>query len=134
MTSPLRIPVLCLLACCAGRAQDAADLFQSNCASCHKADGSGTPRFFPPLQGDASLQSKDPTTVVRIILEGTRSLPTPAAPTPLAMPSFAWKLDDAEIAAVATFVRNSWGNAAPPVSPAKVAKLRRKYGEGATHG
>ena len=31
------------------------------------------------------------------------------------MPAFAWKLDDAQIAAVATYVRNSWGNAAPAV-------------------
>lgn len=102
-------------------------IFADACSACHKMDGQGVPRFFPSLRGDASLQSKDPTTIVRIILEGTRSLPTPAAPTPLSMPAFAWKLDDNEIASVATYVRNSWGNAAPPVSASKVAKLRRKY-------
>jgi mono/diheme cytochrome c family protein len=42
------------------------------------------------------------------------------------MPSFAWKLTDAQIASVATYVRNSWGNAAPPVSPGQVAKLRKR--------
>ena len=40
----------------------------------------------------------------------------------------AWKLDDGEVAAVASFVRNDWGNAAPLVSPGKVAKLRRRLG------
>ena len=47
-------------------------------------------------------------------------------PTPLAMPAFAWKLDDRQIAAVATYVRNAWGNAASPVSASDVGKLRRK--------
>jgi mono/diheme cytochrome c family protein len=65
---------------------------------------------------------------VRIILGGTRSVPTPGRPTPLAMPSFAWKLDDEEIASVATYARESWGNAGPAVSATQVARLRRKYG------
>src|SRR5207302_833773 len=34
-------------------------IFADTCAACHRADGTGTPRFFPRLQGDASLQSKD---------------------------------------------------------------------------
>ena len=41
------------------------------------------------------------------------------------MPAYAWKLNDQQIAAVATYVRNSWGNTAPPVSPGQVASLRR---------
>jgi mono/diheme cytochrome c family protein len=63
------------------------------------------------------------------VLAGSRSVPTPAAPTPLAMPPFDWKLDDSEVAAVATYVRNAWGNAAPEVKVRTVAKLRRRYGE-----
>ena len=42
------------------------------------------------------------------------------------MPAFAWKLDDKQVAAVATYVRNEWGNAAPAVSADQVAKLRGK--------
>jgi len=101
-------------------------IFTDVCSACHQANGEGVPRIFPPLAGDVSVQAKDPTTVVRIILEGTRAVPTPARPTPTAMPAFAWKLDDDAIASVATFVRNSWGNSAPPVSAGKVAKLRRR--------
>lgn len=96
------------------------------CSACHRMQGQGVPRFFPPLSRDANLQQRDPTTVLRFILAGTRSTPTDAAPTPLSMPSFAWKLSDDEIAAVATYVRNSWGNAASPVSAHDVAKLRGK--------
>jgi hypothetical protein len=49
---------------------------------------SATP-LLPPLKGEASLQPNDPTTVMQIVLEGTRSVPTPGKPTPLAMPAFA---------------------------------------------
>jgi mono/diheme cytochrome c family protein len=40
------------------------------------------------------------------------------------MPSFGWQLDDAQVAAVLTYVRNSWNSAAPPVAPDMVQKAR----------
>ncbi|HEY1753209.1 MAG TPA: cytochrome c [Caulobacteraceae bacterium] len=106
--------------------QAGAALYLDNCAACHRADGAGVPREFPPLKGNSNVQTGNPTTVDRFILSGTESTATDARPTPLAMPSFAWKLTDAEIADVATYIRNSWGNAAPPVSAGDVAKLRGK--------
>jgi mono/diheme cytochrome c family protein len=42
------------------------------------------------------------------------------------MPSFAWKLSDQEVADVTTYIRNSWGNRAPPVSAHDVARMRDK--------
>ena len=42
------------------------------------------------------------------------------------MPSFAWKLSDAEIAEVATYIRYSWGNVTPAVTPGEVADLRKR--------
>jgi mono/diheme cytochrome c family protein len=101
-------------------------IFLDSCAACHRADGEGAPRLFPPLRGDAALQGTDATTVVRIILGGSRAVPTPGAPTPLTMPSYADKLSDPEIASVATYVRNTWGNAAPRVTASQVAALRRR--------
>lgn len=103
-------------------------VFVDNCAACHRMAGQGVPGFFPPLAGDASVQARDPTTSLRLILEGTRSPVTAARPTPLGMPAFNWKLDDDQIAAVATYIRNSWGNAAPEVSSRDVGKLRRDLG------
>ena len=41
------------------------------------------------------------------------------------MPAFAWKLSDAEIAAVVTYIRNAWGNAAPHVSAGEVSNMRQ---------
>ena len=40
------------------------------------------------------------------------------------MPAFDWRLDNDQVAAVLTYIRNSWGNAAPAVSAATVAKQR----------
>ena len=73
------------------------------------------------------LQQADPTGLIHADpRRAAGSAPTPERPSPLAMPSFAWKLDDEEIADVATYVRNSWGNRAAPVTPDDVARLRRE--------
>jgi mono/diheme cytochrome c family protein len=121
----------------AGRAPDEPDaadqaamsagkaIFDDSCAACHRSDGAGVPRMFPPLAHNANVQSVDPTSVIRVILQGAQTVPTDAAPTPSTMPAFDWKLNDDEIAAVASYVRNSWGNAAAPVSADRVAELRR---------
>jgi mono/diheme cytochrome c family protein len=105
-----------------------AAIFSDACASCHMLRGVGQPRFFAPLAGNAVLQQADPTTVTHLILAGSRTAPTVARPSPLTMPAFAWKLTDREIADVATFVRNSWGNQAPPVTARKVTDMRRSLG------
>jgi mono/diheme cytochrome c family protein len=96
------------------------------CISCHEADGSGAPRIYPPLPGNALLQSADPLSTLRIILDGAQTVTTPRAPNTGSMPSYAGKLSDQEIAEVANYIRNSWGNAAPLVTPAQVAKARRE--------
>jgi mono/diheme cytochrome c family protein len=78
---------------------------------------------YPKLAGDTLVVGRDPTTVVRIILEGASSPTTPNAPNTFSMPGFA-ALSDSDIAAVATYVRNSWGNSAPPVAKEQVRTLR----------
>lgn len=99
-------------------------IYLDNCNACHVSDGSGIPRFFAPLNGSGKVNDPDPTTVIRVILEGARAVPTKAYPTPLSMPAYDWKLTDEQIAAVATYVRSSWGNSAPPVTADEVADLR----------
>ena len=85
--------------------------------------------MFPPLKGDINVQGRDPTTVVRLILNGAHAATTAARPTALSMPAFGWKLNDDQIAALATYVRNSWGNAAPAVSSSDVQSLRQSLQE-----
>ena len=100
-------------------------IYRGACIACHEEDGSGAPRIYPPLPGNANLQSADPTSTLRIILDGAQSVTTPRAPNKGSMPAYP-KLSDQEIADVATYIRNAWGNAAPAVTPEQVAKARRK--------
>jgi mono/diheme cytochrome c family protein len=104
---------------------DGEKLYRGACIACHEADGSGAPRIYPPLPGNANLQSADPTSALRIILDGAETITTPRAPNKGSMPAYAKKMSDQEIADVTTYIRNSWGNAASPVTPAQVAKARR---------
>ena len=101
-------------------------IFVDECSACHLMHAQGQTLAFPPLARSANAQQADPTTALHIILAGAQAAPTGAAPTPFTMPAFAWKLDDRQVAAVATYVRNEWGNAAPAVTPEQVAKLRAK--------
>ena len=96
------------------------------CIACHEADGSGAPRIYPPLPGNALLQSINPSSTLRIILDGAHTVTTPRAPNTGEMPPYAKQLSDDEIAAVTNYIRNSWGNAGPLVTPAQVAKARRQ--------
>lgn len=101
-------------------------IWEDECSACHRMDGSGEPRYFPPLKESANVQQTSATTVLHYILAGAHRAPTDRAPTPFAMPGFYWKLDDEQVAAVATYARNSWGNQAAAVSAGDVARLRAK--------
>lgn len=101
-------------------------IYADACTACHLAAGKGQPRLFPPLAGSAAAQQADATGVIHLILAGGRTAPTRARPSFQTMPSFAWKLNDQQVADVATYVRNSWGNRADPVSADQVADLRAK--------
>jgi mono/diheme cytochrome c family protein len=83
-------------------------------------------RLFPPLGPNAVLQQSDPLGLEHLILAGARIGTSPTHPSPFAMPSFAWKLTDQEVADVATYLRNSWGNAAAAVSASDVRAARKK--------
>ena len=79
------------------------------------------------------LQQPDPTGLEHLILAGARIGTSPSRPSPLTMPSFAWKLSDNEISDVATYLRNSWGNHATAVSVAEVREVRRRLGLETVH-
>jgi mono/diheme cytochrome c family protein len=101
-----------------------AAIYKDSCAACHKDSGEGEINLFPRLAGSALVQSDDPTTLVRVVLHGTRSVSTAGAPTAPAMPAFDWRLEDTQVAAVLTYIRNNWGNAAGPVPAGAVASQR----------
>jgi mono/diheme cytochrome c family protein len=103
----------------AGRAE-----FREHCQDCHNFDGTGVPRRFPTLAGSPTVQARNPTTILRIMLEGQDPPAISARPDDKPMPGFAEKMTDDEIADVTTYMRNAWGNRAPIVSAQQVRDLR----------
>ncbi|MES2403966.1 MAG: c-type cytochrome [Pseudomonadota bacterium] len=101
-----------------------AALYVDNCAGCHRNDGAGLRNAFPPLRASSAVQAAQPELLIAVILEGARSPATESKPSGLMMPAFGNKLDDAEVAALTTYIRNAWGNRGGDVSRSAVAKLR----------
>lgn len=93
------------------------------CVDCHRQDGAGVKNMFPPLAGNPSVASADPTTLLHIMLTGWKTAETTAHPRVYTMPGFA-RLADDEIADILTFVRKSWGNQSVPVTPTQVKRMR----------
>jgi alcohol dehydrogenase (quinone), cytochrome c subunit len=106
-----------------------AGIYQSFCARCHKADGMGEALRYPRLAGNPAVLSPHADSLVRLLVEGGEAPHTEAGPEPKKMPSFAGKLTDTEMARVLTFVRNTWGNDAAPVTTRDVESIRRSLGK-----
>lgn len=97
-----------------GAAVDGKAVFAAQCVACHQATGKGLPGVFPPLDGSEWVQG-DARTVANILLHGINGKITVAgAEYSGAMPSFQ-QLGDAELAAVASYVRSTWSNKAAPL-------------------
>jgi mono/diheme cytochrome c family protein len=101
-------------------------IYMDSCAACHRLSGGGESLTFPTLAGNSTVLNSDPSSLVAVILNGARIPATDATPTGLAMPGFGWRYDDIDIAALATFIRTSWGNDATPVSARQVSQLRHE--------
>jgi len=103
-----------------------ADVYAQHCASCHGKQGHGEPGIYPALAGNRAVTLEPGVNVLRIILQGGFAPATEAHPRPFGMPPFAVALSDAEIAAVASHVRQQWGNTASPLTAFEVSRARGK--------
>lgn len=101
-------------------------LYLDNCSACHFVTGKGASRVFPELDGATVVNAENPTALLHVMLAGARTPSTDKAPSVLVMPGFGKRLSDSEAAALATFVRQGWGNTAGAVSEKDVAKVRAK--------
>jgi mono/diheme cytochrome c family protein len=104
-----------------------AAIYSDLCSACHKPDGSGVPYLIPNLVRSDSIASREPTSLLHVVLHGAQTAATGAEPTAPAMPGFGRQLNDAQVAAVVTYVRNSWGHAASAVAAADVRAARAKH-------
>ena len=105
-------------------------VFMRNCALCHQATGLGAAGQFPPLAGSEWVLAKDwhgDNHIVRIVLNGLHGPVTvKGQPFDSAMAAWGTVLKDEQIAAVLTYIRNEWGNKAPPISTEFVARIREE--------
>ncbi|MCS4063775.1 cytochrome c [Pseudomonas putida] len=112
----------------AQRMKAAALTYEVNCSACHGLEGEGIKGMVTAFAGNRRMLTDDPTNLLHAMLMGARAPHTEARQTAAGMPSFAWKMNDQQVAEILNYVRNSWGNAAVEVRPEQVAELRGELG------
>lgn len=106
-----------------------AQIYVDSCAACHRTDGRGYGKAFPPIAGNATVLANDPTSLIRLVLAGGALPSTRERPSNLGMPGFAERLSDEEGAQLVTFIRAGWGNQASSVSRDDVRRVRNALAE-----
>lgn len=105
-----------------GAATPGGQLYADRCAECHGERGQGADGAYPALAGNATVLQADPRNLLLVMRRGAFGPVTAARPRPYGMPP--QDLSDAELAAVASHVRQAWGNAAAPVSELDALRSR----------
>ena len=101
-----------------------AALYAQNCVPCHRENGEGVPKVFPSLSGSPAVVG-DPVELALWVLSQKRPASVPAGRYPTQMLLFGW-MSNEDAAALLTYIRSHFGNSAPPVDPALIAKSREK--------
>ena len=105
--------------------------YGSSCSRCcmsadilHGDKGEGAYPAYPALAGNPTMNGPLAANAIKAVLSGGYPPVTPANPRPYGMPPYFGRLSDAEVAAVLTYARASWGNEGAPVSPLDVERFR----------
>jgi mono/diheme cytochrome c family protein len=99
-------------------------LYGDHCAQCHGEEGQGVPGAYPALAGNRAVTLPVSANLVQVVLGGGFAPATAGNPRPFGMPPYATVLNDADVAAVISHIRSSWGNRAPAVSEFTVSRHR----------
>jgi mono/diheme cytochrome c family protein len=103
--------------------------YEAVCGVCHGSDGAGKPGQAPPLAGSEWVVAKGDNRLVHIPLQGLAgTLTVKGQDWNLNMAAMGIALSDADLAAVLTYMRTSWGNKAGEVTPDEVKKIRDAMG------
>lgn len=100
---------------------------KGTCVNCHQANGQGIPGVFPALAANPHVTAGDGRYVAKTILHGrTGKLDVAGQTYNATMPPIGVQqgLSDAEVAAIATYVRSAWGNKAAAVNAKIVGQQR----------
>lgn len=101
-----------------------AKVYQDNCIACHLTSGKGVASVYPPLMDNRAITMPSAVNAIRLVMYGGFPPTTASNPRPYGMPPFAQNLTDVEVAAVVSYIRNSWGNTATLVSTSEVNRYR----------
>lgn len=97
------------------------------CVGCHGGTGTGVPGQFPPLAGSPFVV-KGEKRLIAILLKGLSGpITVEGKQFNNAMPAWEAALSDRKIAAVASFVRQEWGNKAGEINETQVAAARKIF-------
>lgn len=99
-------------------------LYEKHCADCHGAQGEGRAPAYPALAGLRTLGLASPANALRVVLGGAFAPATAGHARPYGMPPFGHALDDAQLAALLSYLRQAFANGAAPVSALQVQQLR----------
>lgn len=99
-------------------------LYEQHCAACHGEQGQGVAGIYPALAGNRVVTMGNSSNLLRVILRGGFAPATAEKPRPFGMPPFASEFSERELAAIASFLRSSWGHEAGDVSELDVNRLR----------
>ena len=107
------------------RADLGAKRYDEHCAQCHGKQGRRGPWCLSEtLAGSRAVQLAQSINLVQAVLYGGFAPATAGNPRPFGMPPYVLTLDNAEIAAVLTYIRSAWGNRAAPVTELDVTRVR----------
>ncbi|MCU0770242.1 MAG: c-type cytochrome [Verrucomicrobia bacterium] len=100
-------------------------VYEQVCALCHGVDGAGKPGQAPTFVGSEWVLTDNVGQLIRIPLQGLAGpITVKGQEWNLAMPAMGAALPDEDLAAVLTYMRNAWGNQAPPVTTEQVTATR----------
>lgn len=99
-------------------------VYRQHCIDCHGERGEGARGAYPALAGNRAVTMPSSVNALQAILSGGFAPATTGHPRPYGMPPYRTILTNAEIAAVASFIRQSWGNEAGAVSVLDVQRVR----------
>jgi len=107
------------------QAQDGKSLYV-RCASCHQQTGVGIAGAIPPLAGSSWVTGPASRTIAIVIygVQGQMKVGNMTYNGMMSAYGIGQPMTDAEVAAVVTYIRTSWGNKASPVTAAQVAQVR----------
>jgi mono/diheme cytochrome c family protein len=116
-----------VLAACASAAEPAASgqqVYAKNCLTCHQSDGYGVPNLQPAITGGSWVKGDGRALAMFVMTGGFNSAERKEGDSHNVMPAFR-QLADAELAALLTYIRQTFGDGASPVSEADVAEVRK---------